>query len=213
MTDLIQAFFERDLNESEHEALSKLLEGSPDAVLRYESLLEQNYQATGLPQPTLPQSLKTLPQGGGWLSRVGWAKFAAVGMVVLGGVLWKFWPEPKAECPLPSPQVQTLQVPHPIVSGVKKPLLRRSLASEPVQDGQELSVVLDVPLKSLVTVRILDAEGREVRNLHAGFVDPGRRTFQWDGLLENGAPASAGFYRIDVQSGATRLSKGIQIKH
>lgn len=213
MTDLIQEFFTRDLNESEHEELSKLLEKSPDAALRYEKLVEQNYLATGLPQPTLPQSLQSLPQGEGWVSRVGWAKFAAVGMVILGGALWKFWTEFKTEYPLPSPQVQALQVPHPIISVVKKPVSTRSLAIEPIQGGQELSVVVDVPNKSLVTVRILDAGGREIRNLHTGFVDPGRVTFQWDGLLENGESASTGFYRIDVQSGVTHLSKGIQIKH
>jgi hypothetical protein len=212
MTDLTQEFFKRDLNESEHESLSKILEESPDAALRYESLLEQNYLATGLPQPTLPQNLQSLPQGGGWVSRVGWTKFAAVGMVVLGGALWKFWPETKTEYPLPSPQVQALPVPRPIHFGVKTPASSRSLSSEPVQNGQELSVVVDVPRKALVTVRILDAEGREIRNLHAGFVDPGRWTFQWDGLLENGVPASTGFYRIDVQSGTTHLSKDIQIK-
>jgi flagellar hook assembly protein FlgD len=133
-------------------------------------------------------------------------------VVVLGGALWKFWPGTKTEYPLPSPQVQALPVPRPIHSGVKTPASSRSLSSEPVQNGQELSVVLDVPRKALVTVRILDAEGREIRNLHAGFVDPGRWTFQWDGLLENGVPASTGFYRIDVQSGTTHLSKHIQIK-
>ena len=213
MTDLIQEFFKRDLNESEQESLSKILEESPDAALRYENLLERNYLATGLPQPTFPKSLQSLPQSGGWVSRVGWTKLAAVGLVVLGGTLWKFWPESKAGYSLPSPQVQTLRVPRPINSVVKKSVSPRSLAAEPVQEGQELSVVVDVSSKSLVTVRILDTKGTEIRNLHTGFVGPGRWTFQWDGLLENREPASAGFYRIDVQSGSTHLSKGIQIKH
>ncbi len=73
-------------------------------------------------------------------------------------------------------------------------------------------MVLNAPQKSLVTVRILDAEGKEVRALYTGFVESGRWSFQWDGLLENGEPANAGSYRIDVQSGESHLSKDIQIK-
>ena len=217
MTDLIQAFFERDLNESEHEALSKLLEGSPDAALRYEALLEQNYLATGLPQPRLPEGLQSLPQPGNvslpWWT--GSVKFVAVGLVAVGIALWEFRPQTKTENPLPvQPPAfrQSLDKPeapvHPMVNRIAP---TRPLAVGPAQEGQELSVLVDVPRKALVTVHILDEGGAEVRNLFTGFVEAGRWTFQWDGLLENGETAKSGHYRIDVQSGAAHQSKDIQI--
>jgi flagellar hook assembly protein FlgD len=94
----------------------------------------------------------------------------------------------------------------------KHPAPFHPVAAQPGQEGQELSVVVNAPQKSLVTVRILDAGGKEVRVLYTGFVDSGRWAFKWDGLLENGAPANPGQYRIDVQSGSAHLSKDIQIK-
>jgi len=213
MTDLIQEFFNRDLTEAEQEALSKLLEGSPDAALRYESLLEQNYLATGLPQPTLPEGLQSLPQPGNgslpWWT--GSLKFVAVGLVAAGIALWKFWPEPKPVTPLSTQQVPALPAARPAQPEAIHPLPIRPSAAQPAQEGQELSVLVDVPRKSLVTVHILNEQGKEVRNLYTGFVEAGRWSFRWDGLLENGETANTGHYRIDVQSGATHQSKDIQI--
>ena len=60
MVDLIQAFFERELSESEADLLGKLLQESPDSALRFEGLLETHYLATGLPLPQLPSSLQKL---------------------------------------------------------------------------------------------------------------------------------------------------------
>jgi flagellar hook assembly protein FlgD len=82
----------------------------------------------------------------------------------------------------------------------------------PAQEGQELSVLVDAPQKTLVTVRILDAGGKELRALYTGFVEAGHWNFKWDGLLENGQPAGAGEYRIDVQTGAAHQTKDIRLK-
>jgi hypothetical protein len=213
MADLIQEFFNRDLTEAEQESLSKLLEGSPDAALRYEALLEQNYLATGLPQPTLPEGLQSLPQPGNgsipWWT--GSVKFVAVGLVAAGIALWKFWPEPKPVPPLSTQQVPALPAARPAEPEAIRPLPIRPSAAQTAQEGQELSVLVDVPRKALVTVHILDEGGAEVRNLYTGFVETGRWTFRWDGLLENGETAKSGQYRIDVQSGAAHQSKDIQI--
>lgn len=218
MADLVKEFFERDLTEAEHEAMARLLEQSPEAALDYERRLEQYYLATGLPQPTLPQSLRYLPKtgGGGWISGSGWIKLMALGLA-MGGALWKFWPATKVEIPVTVHPQAARQVPvEPALRSVR-PEAGRPLPFHPaaggLQEGKELSVVLDAPRKSLVTVRILDDRDKEVRDLYTGFVQPGRWAFRWDGLLENGEPADAGRYRIDVQSGATHLTKNIQIKH
>jgi hypothetical protein len=196
--------------------LSKLLQESPEAALKYERLLEANYIATGLPQPTLPNGLNTFPKpGGSLLGKSVLLKLLAVGLAaVAGGLLWKFWP--KSNMVIPAAVQQPIQqIPgKPVIPAIthKKPAPVQPLAAGPSQEGQELSVVVNTAQKSLVTVRILDPNGREVRALYTGFVDPGHWAFQWDGLLGNGQPASAGDYRIDVQSGASHLSKDIQIR-
>ena len=218
MADLVQEFFTRDLSEAEHAALSKLLEGSPDAALSYERLLEQNYLATGLPQPTLPKGLQSLPQSGaGGITGLGSSiKIFLVVLAATGAVLWKFWPQTKAEISMPvqQPAQQILEkhLTAQVKPAVKKiaPLLPSAAGS--TREGQELSVVVDAPQRSLVTVRILNPAGKEVRALYTGFVEPGRWNFKWDGLLENGEAAGAGDYRIDVQTGAAHQSKDIRIK-
>lgn len=213
MLDLIEQFFLRDLSEAEHEALSKLLQESPDAALKYERLLEQNYLATGLPQPTLPKGLASLPKpDGGLLGKTVLLKLLVVGLVA-AGLAWKFWPKPQAEIsPTLQHPVQPVAPQVPPAATHQKPVPVKPQAAGPDQEGQELSVVVNAPQKSLVTVRILNAEGREVRALYTGFVEPGRWAFQWDGLLENGEAANAGDYRIDVQSGEAHMAKDIQIK-
>lgn len=215
MADLIEQFFQKDLSEAEHAALSRLLQESPDAALKYEGLLEQNYLALGLPQPTLPEGLQYLPKGGGSLLGKGvLAKLLAVGLVVAGGVLWKFWPKSNVEMPavIQQPVQQVVQKPSLPAVIERKLSPVKPLAADPAQEGQELSVILNTAQKSLVTVRILNAQGMEVRALYTGFVNPGKWAFQWDGLLGSGQPADAGDYKIDVQSGESHLSKDIQIK-
>jgi FlgD Ig-like domain len=213
MADLIEEFFRRDLSEAEQEALNRLLAESPDAASRYENLLEQNYLATGLPLPRLPKGLQTLrfPGGGGLASGSLWIKILAVSAAAAGAALWKFWPHPRPEVRVPAAQTAPAA---PSLGDASR------TASAPVQpqpappseEGQELSVVVESPQTALVTVRILDAAGREVRALYTGFVRPGRWSFQWNGMLSDGQPAPAGDYRIDVQSGASHQTKDIRIK-
>ncbi|HET9869264.1 MAG TPA: FlgD immunoglobulin-like domain containing protein [bacterium] len=201
MADLVEEFFKRDLTEAEHEALAGLLGSSPDAALRYEGLLAENYLATGLPSPTLPRGLESLP-GPGALGNVAWLKIAlvAAGLTAAGLALWKFWPKPVLE--VPAPGLQAPARPHPA----------RPQAALPGREGEELSVMVKAPEKSLVSVRVLDGAGKEVRSLYTGFVEAGQWAFQWDGLLQDGRPAQAGNYLIDVRSGTAHLTKGIRIK-
>lgn len=220
MADLIQAFFERDLSEDEHEALASLLAESPEAALRYEGLLEASYLLTGLPQPSLPRGLRTLghPGSGGWMGGSALTKIFIIALA--GAAIWKFWPFHALKAPEPT----ALTVPVGLSASSAK-IVGPKIASKPfsasqipssatgaTRDGKELSVVVDSPQSALVTVRILDGSNREIRTLYTGFVQAGERSFRWDGLLSDGQPAPAGDYRIDVQSGASHQIKNIVIK-
>src|SRR5665213_37367 len=209
MADLIHEFFERELSEAESDALSEQLRQSTDASLRFEGLVENHYAATGLPLPELPASLKNLPLNPGGLgTALGWKLFAVLIAAGLGYAVLKFWPS--------SSIVPISVVPAPIISqsqpAAAKLLPVQPQKVEPTVTGEELSVVVGAQAKTLVTVRILNQAGQEVRDLYTGFVQPGQWSFRWDGDLSNGAPATAGQYQIDVQTGALHQTKNIRIK-
>lgn len=217
MADLINEFFERELSEAEAESLGDLIRESPEESLRFEGLLAGHYLATGLPSPQLPASLLKLPGApGGWGGAGGLKILLLLAATGLGFLAWKLWPSsaPVPSGPSPAPaalsEAPAAALPRPVPAA--KPLPVEPQEAGPTAEGEELSVVVDAPQKSLVTVRILNSAGKEVRALYTGFVQAGRWDFQWDGLLEDGAAADAGDYRIDVQTGATHMSKEIQIK-
>jgi hypothetical protein len=47
--------------------------------------------------------------------------------------------------------------------------------------------------------------------LYVGMLKPGEWTFEWEGQLEDGSPASPGIYEVETQSGPTVLRKRVQI--
>jgi len=209
MADLIHEFFERELSEAESDALSEQLRLSTDESLRFEGLLESHYLATGLPLPELPASLQSLPLNPGGLSSALGLKLVAVLVAAagLGYVVLKYWPSAPVPQAALAPMVSLSQ---PAMITKLLPVQPKSVSS--TATGEELSVVVGTQAKTLVTVRILNHEGGEVRNLYTGFVQPGHWSFQWDGDLSDGVPAPAGAYQIDVQSGALHQTKEIQIK-
>src|ERR1700722_943982 len=207
MADLIQAFFERELTGPEADLLGSLLQESPDEVLRFEGLLETHYLATGLPLPELPGTLEKLLPASKGLGAAGWTAFALAIATGLGLLAWKFWPvsevgQPKAVL---APMVPVSQAPAPKIDKPRLAVVAsapvRAVETGPAAVGEELSVVVDTREKALVTVRVLDSAGREVRHLFTGFVEPGQRSFSWDGNLSAGEPAPSGDYKIDVQTG------------
>ncbi|HEX7878961.1 MAG TPA: FlgD immunoglobulin-like domain containing protein [Candidatus Eisenbacteria bacterium] len=60
--------------------------------------------------------------------------------------------------------------------------------------------LLAMPVASDVHLRIFDAAGRLVRNVHDGAMDAGRHTFEWNGRDDAGSPAAAGFYFLRAES-------------
>ncbi|HTC21346.1 MAG TPA: FlgD immunoglobulin-like domain containing protein, partial [bacterium] len=208
MADLTQEFFEREFSESDGDSLKALLEESPEAVLRFERLLESHYLATGLPSPELPPSLQSLPfKPGGWGAFGAWKLLSVLAAAGLAFVAWKYWPSSQTLAIQPAPVPAAMsQAPAPVIANprpaqaVLPPTVEPQPAG-PMAEGKELSVVVGTQEKTLVTVRILGQGGREIRDLYTGFVQPGHWSFKWDGELSDGNPAPAGDYQIDVQSG------------
>jgi hypothetical protein len=212
MADLIQEFFERELSGPEADSLGTLLQESPDEALRFEGLLENHYLATGLPLPQLPASLQNLPLSPGGMGAMGgWKLFALLVVAGAGFALWKYWPGSQT-LPAKAALAPVASISQPVFSAPAKPQPVHPRKADPAAVGEELSVVVGAAEKTLVTVRVLDAEGKEVRDLYTGFISPGHWSFQWDGLLSAGAPAPTGNYQIDVQAGALHQTKDVHIQ-
>lgn len=76
---------------------------------------------------------------------------------------------------------------------------------------EELSVVVDTGKAELVTVRVLDPAGRQIRLLFAGILPIGQRTFTWDGKASDGRLAPAGTYSLEVTSGTNVQGKEVHL--
>jgi hypothetical protein len=211
MADLIHQFFERELTEAESDALGNQLMLSTDDSLRFEGLLESHYAATGLPLPELPASLQNLPLNPGGLgTALGLKLFVVLIATGLGYAVLKFWPSAAVPAKVNLAPVGSISQSQPAAVAKLLPVHPQQVGATAV--GEELSVMVGAQEKTLVTVRILNHEGREVRDLYTGFVQPGHWSFQWDGELSDGVPAPAGDYQIDVQTGDLHQIKDIQIK-
>jgi hypothetical protein len=210
MVDLVQAFFERDLTEAEAKALEAFLKNSTEAASRFETLSEEAYAATGLPAhqwPGTPISIHPIGSLG-----TGLKLFLALLAAGAGIAAWMVWHQTPMESSVKTIRSSDLltgveTLPRPVIP-VKIPVSKVSQEAE----GDELSVLVENEQSSLVTVRVLDSHGQEIRALYAGVLDPGKWSFQWDGLLANGQPASSGPYRIQVQNGPHILSKVVLLE-
>ena len=211
MDDLVKAYFERNLTEAEAGELETLLKNSQEHAQRFAEFSEKAYVSTGLPEHQWPGKTFPIPRIGGW--GTGWKLWLALAATGLGTLLWRLNSH--------SPAVVAVSQPGLAVSGMQNHLAPpvRQVVPQKIQaipeqkqlEGNQLSVLVETEKSSLVTVRILDGQGREVRVLFAGVLDPGQWNFVWDGLLANGSPALNGTYQIQVQNGSHILSKPVRL--
>jgi hypothetical protein len=213
MSDLIRTFFERDLSAEESLELGRLLENSDQEASRFARIGEEAYLATGLPAHHWPGGIHW-PSGGG-LAGKG-SSYLALGLTALslvGLATWWFWPK----SPVTTPDSIPVQLPpaqSPAAKSLSSAVVPREvmpLAPVPGLEGSKLNVVVDAPHESLVTVRVLDAQGTEARFLYTGFLKPGHWSFTWDGLLSDGKAAPAGKYTIQVVSDRGTMAKNVDL--
>lgn len=215
MSDLVDQFFTGDLTGADEEALERLLLQSPEAASRFNLLAEEAYAATGQPAHQWPGKTIKLPPTGGM--GMGLKLFLALLAAGSGMVIWRFWPKTAPEI---APQAVTRSNPLPIQPAVSphggtppKTAPQKILPTQAPQEaeGDELGILVEAPQVSLVTVRVLDSSNKEIRALYTGVLDPGKWSFRWDGLLDNGQSAPGGNYTIEVQKGPHRLSKPVSL--
>jgi len=210
MTNLAEEFFKRDLTEDEAQRLEELLENSPEDAQRFGQGLEQQYLSLGLAVPTIPGHF------GPALPKAGWGllkSLVAAALTGAGLLTWAYWPKPAAVLSVPTPKSilpQTLS--RPKAQLPPPPIEMPQRLTGAGQEGNRLSVVVELDHPAPVQVRIFDPANREVRDLYQGNLQAGKWSIHWDGLLTDGSRAPAGNYRIQVQSGTAEMSKDVSIE-
>lgn len=82
---------------------------------------------------------------------------------------------------------------------------RLALASpypNPSRGGATLAFTL--PARAPVTLRVIDAAGRLVREIAPGLLEPGEHSLAWDACDDSGRRLSPGVYWLDVEAGGER---------
>ncbi|HJT24548.1 MAG TPA: FlgD immunoglobulin-like domain containing protein [bacterium] len=211
MTNLVEEFFKRDLTEAEADGLEKLLENSPEDALRFGQNLEQQYLSLGLTVPQIPSHF------GPELPKAGWgflkSLLAAVTLTGAGLLTWHLWPKPQEVITLPA---QKAVLPHTLSWPKAKlpppPVEIPQRLTGASQEGNRLSVVVELDHAAPIQVCIYNPANQRVRDLYQGNLQPGKWSIHWDGLLTDGSKAPSGNYRIQVQSGTTEMSKNVVIE-
>jgi flagellar hook assembly protein FlgD len=121
--------------------------------------------------------------------------------------------------PKPASVIVPIQQAAPVASVVKagvKPLAPPPLVvPERVTSGEEgnrLSVVVELQQTAPVKVSILGTGSHVVRALYNGPMGAGKWSLYWDGLKDDGSKAPSGTYRIQVESGASRMTKTVNLE-
>jgi hypothetical protein len=216
MPDLAKAYFERDLTEAEEQLLADQIASSPEAALKLAKEARSYYAATGLPSPDWGSTA-----AGAATASPGILKIVLLGVLLTGTALYFLSrPSPRA---LPAVEPPPAPVAVPARTGKTVPVRHSApqvsrpaptLAPQRLVPGRRyegLAVIVEQKAAGLVTVRVLDGNGEEVRLLYAGLLPPGDWTFEWDGHLQDGGHAPGGLYTVETQSGKTQLQKKISI--
>lgn len=214
MPDLGKELFRRDLSDAEWQELGHALareDAASDAVL---AEAEAYYRGLGLPDPKLPG------QGGSGLlgGASGLITGLVLGALVTAGLMAKLReqaappPQPAPASVAPGPALAPAFAPSKPTSIPAPPAPATGGPREASPGFPHLSLRLKLDEGGLVTARVLDAKGNELRVLYAGLLEAGDWRFGWDGLAETGVAVHPGAYVIEIQQGAKKVRKDLVIK-
>lgn len=208
--DLKQAFFERDLTDEEEDLLERDLAVSQEAAQIFIGHARAAYLATGLPDPEGGPAAASM----GNVIRVLATGTAITGLWLYGQHLLKDTHNLKPEAVIEMPP--QLQPARPQTTKARQTTLEPTPIGEVSQESVgrkygEVEVIVNQKTEGIVTVRVLDEEGREVWLVYAGLLQRGNWSFAWDGRLSDGSKASPGIYSIEAQAGGVVQSRQISI--
>lgn len=208
---LLDEYFKRDLTEAEEEQLAQLLSSHGEEAQRFIGLMGAHYDALGVPEPEWVE--KPLPRFFPKpFYRQTW--FKVVCLLALAGAgysTYRWWSQAKIPAFSPSPALTPEASPEKSGVGPHAASHPSTPKGLPRRTRMELSISVDNPKAGLVTVKVLDGSGKEIRILFAGIMPSGQRTFQWDGKGETGRMEPAGDYRLEVISGQTVMRKTVHL--
>lgn len=210
MANLVDEFFKRNLSEAESKALEELLGRSPEDALKFAQKLQGEYLAMGLTVPQVPKHFAPMASKG-----TGAAVKTLLALVTLAGTgtaAWWLWHSHASPVlpPLKPAIVQSLARPKAHLPPPPVEVPHRLDAS--AEEGNRLSVVVELDRPAPVWVSIVDSHDRQVRDLYQGDLQKGKWSIRWDGLLSDGSRAPAGDYLILVKSGSTQMSKKVSLE-
>lgn len=184
--NLIEDYFRRDLSEAEEERLRRLLGRSEEAGLEFSRLAERHYAKLGVVAAGL-LAAKTMTgsatHGAAWLRKLTWGAKAAglkTAMAAAGAV---------AVLGTGYVAVRHWRTPTP--------------ATAP-QQGDGLSIELDLGSPKDLAVKVRDSRGALVRDMGHWHWEAGSHRLLWDGLNDAGKPVAPGRYQVDVDFGASQ---------
>jgi len=225
-TDLLTAFFERDLIPEEEERLGHMLADSAEAAERFAEMGATLYGTFGLPEPQWGgiRPGHTVSGGMGGAGMVGGG--LVVGLLIGGTVAWFLSNRPVSiDMGRGNISGQSVQVPaSPSNSGTIRRKVERPATintTKPSSNGEDAEgevrgdlLVLKIVLQeaSLVEIRVLDADGLVVRRIASAEMPAGAYKFPWDGTDNRGDQLRPGRYMIQVKQGSETMEKWISIK-
>jgi len=232
VSDLIEEYFKRDLTEEEEARLAESLASSPEDAGRLAEGLARMYHASGLPEPVWPGGTPPWKQPQSWVQKpIVPLALLALGLGFMAYKWFTYVPQASLAPRVPAipapPREESLQKNRDIPESL--PLRKKSparievpsptdhLVAPPDRNPsghvyEQLSIVVEPKAPGLVTVRVKDANGVEIRDLYAGIIPAGKRVFSWDGKKEDGQLAAPGVYTLELQSGQKIMRREVKVE-
>jgi hypothetical protein len=215
--DLLLDFFKRKLTEAEKTRLGELIESSPEAADRFAALAEEDYKASGYPDP-----VKISPDSIFYLSEGRLVLLAGlIGLVIIAAVC-KLYLSCSSEASVAvssqavAPQADSsaledsMSQKRPLRQStgdwVGKDLTQTIKAKKPLP---QLKITL--PSEGAITIELFGLDGARVRLLAKGTYPAGVHRFPWDGKDDIGRKVPSGSYRAVILRGGERTEVTLRV--
>ncbi len=87
----------------------------------------------------------------------------------------------------------------------------RIVSASPNPFNPTISIRYELPVATLLSIRVIDLSGRTVRTLRSGIELAGRNEVMWDGRNDDGRSVSSGMYFTSLEAGGETRTKKITL--